>query len=391
MSSLTLPPKPVDAVGPTASSPPGGPAPSNRNRRRAGAVAVVAVVVVGSISTGMKVRASDPPASASSATATANRATTTEKVTRRDLIEQTTVDGTLAYGDSTPLSGPMGAVTGVVAEGTVVERGQSVGEVNGSAVSLFYGTVPLWRALPGSAIDGADIKMLEENLQALGYADGLFFTADGHWDDATRIAVQRWQKALGREQSGSVQPGDAVVHDGPARIAKVDAKVGQSTPGGSGLVEVTSTSRTVQAKVKASQQSLVHVGDAVDIELPDSSTVKGHITHVGTVATTASDDSKNGGGGTDPTVTVDIAIEDQSTLGTLDQTPVSVKLDASAAKDVLAVPVDALLALREGGYAVQVSQGADSSLVAVRLGAFADGWVQVDGALEAGDLVVVPK
>lgn len=389
MSALTLGSEPVEAVSAEPSTPPVKP-PPRKTRLRAGTAAVVVVALAGGVGVGMKVRASDPAAATTDAAVEA-RATTTAKVTRRDLIEQTTVDGTLAYGDSAPLTGPMGAVTGVVAEGTVVERGQSVGEVNGSAVPLFYGAVPLWRPLSGGAADGADIKVLEENLQALGYADGLYFTVDGHWDDATRIAVQRWQKALGRERSGAVQPGDAVVHDGPARIAKVDAKVGQSTPGGSGLVEVTATTRTVQAKLKASQQSLVHEGDGVDVELPDGSTAKGHITHVGTVATAPSDDAKNGGGGGDPTVLVDIEIDDPSTLGLLDEAPVSVKLTASAAKDVLAVPVDALLALREGGYAVQVSRGTNSSLVSVHLGAFADGWVQVDGDLAAGDVVVVPK
>jgi hypothetical protein len=373
----SAPPRDVELAGaPSGVTPPH----PRRTRWRAG-VAVVVVLVVGGA--GWLVLWSRSPAPVAPATNTTK--TPTAKVTRRDLIEKATVDGTLGYGDSTALFGPGGTVTGVVATGTVVERGQAVAEIDGTAVPLLYGTVPLWRVLSGAATDGTDIKMLEENLQALGYADGLSLTVDEHWTDATLVAVRRWQKALGREQNGAVHPGDAVVHDGPARIAKVGAALGQSAPGGAGIVEVTGTQRTVQAKVKASQQSLVHEGDAADVELPDRKTTTGHITKVGTVAAA---DAK--GGSTDATVTIDITIDDLSVAGSLDQAPVSVKITASAAKGVLAVPVGALLALREGGYAVQVSRGGTTSLVSVTTGAFADSWVQVEGELREGDVVVVP-
>ena len=55
------------------------------------------------------------------------------------------------------------------------------------------------------------------------------------------------------------------------------------------------------------------------------------------------------------------------------------------------MPVEALLALAEGGYAVEVDDGgAATHLVGVELGVFADGWVEVTGDVEAGDQVVVP-
>jgi hypothetical protein len=59
---------------------------------------------------------------------------------------------------------------------------------------------------------------------------------------------------------------------------------------------------------------------------------------------------------------------------------------------VLTVPVDALLALREGGYAVELADaGGDTHLSGVELGLFADGRVQVEGDVEEGDQVVVPR
>jgi hypothetical protein len=62
-------------------------------------------------------------------------------------------------------------------------------------------------------------------------------------------------------------------------------------------------------------------------------------------------------------------------------------------KGVLAVPVTALLALREGGYALEtVDAAGQHHLVAVRLGVFSDGMVEVAGAgLRAGTKVVTAQ
>jgi len=57
------------------------------------------------------------------------------------------------------------------------------------------------------------------------------------------------------------------------------------------------------------------------------------------------------------------------------------------------VPAEALLALAEGGYAVEVPDSSTLSgtrLEKVKIGEFADGWVQVTGDVKAGDQVVVP-
>jgi hypothetical protein len=237
--------------------------------------------------------------------------------------------------------------------------------------------------------------MVEQNLEAMGYGNDLVFTIDGHWDEATRIAVQRWQKALGADQTGTVRPGDVVVHDGPARISKLSVGVGQPAGPQAAILQVTGTDRSVQAKVKASQQGLVHVGDTVGVTLPDGTAVGGHITKVGNVATTDSSNDANGNGNdngaSSATLTVDIALDEGAQLGTLDQAPVSVKLTTSAARGVLAVPINALLALREGGYAVEVVRSGGKVLVGVQPGSFANGWVQVDGQLHEGDTVVVPR
>jgi hypothetical protein len=71
-----------------------------------------------------------------------------------------------------------------------------------------------------------------------------------------------------------------------------------------------------------------------------------------------------------------------------------VQISNAAVKYALIVPVDALLAFSRGGYAVEtVNARGVHRLVAVTLGTFddADGTVQVTGALQAGQQIVVPN
>jgi hypothetical protein len=71
--------------------------------------------------------------------------------------------------------------------------------------------------------------------------------------------------------------------------------------------------------------------------------------------------------------------------------PVTLSLVRQERPDVLAVPVNALLALLVGGYAVErVTDDGLTELVAVDAGLFADGWVEVSGELAEGDEVIVP-
>jgi multidrug efflux pump subunit AcrA (membrane-fusion protein) len=80
----------------------------------------------------------------------------------------------------------------------------------------------------------------------------------------------------------------------------------------------------------------------------------------------------------------------EATVG-LDEAPVDVDIVSDSASDALAVPVTALLALSEGGYAVEVVDGGSTRLVAVETGLFADGFVEITSTgLSAGDIVVVP-
>jgi hypothetical protein len=91
-------------------------------------------------------------------------------------------------------------------------------------------------------------------------------------------------------------------------------------------------------------------------------------------------------------VTVTITLDSTPKLATLDQAPVNVNITTQRARDVLAVPVNALLALQGGGFGVDVVSGNTSRLVAVSTGLYSNTLVQVSGSgITAGTRVEVPS
>jgi hypothetical protein len=103
-------------------------------------------------------------------------------------------------------------------------------------------------------------------------------------------------------------------------------------------------------------------------------------------------ESSGSGTASAPTVTVSITLDSTPPGATFDQAPVNVDIVTQTAGDVLAVPVNALLALAGGGYGVDVVTGKTSHLVGVTTGLYSDTLVQVSGSgITAGTLVEVPS
>ena len=318
-------------------------------------------------------------------------ATATAAVARRDLRATEEVAGTLGYGDASKVaSGRQGTITALPAEGAVVTRGQTLYRVDDQPVPLLYGRLPAWRPLSVGVEDGPDVRRLERNLVALGDDPDRAVTVDDHFTWATRAAVRRWQEAAGLEETGTFQPGDAAWQPGPVRVGTLRAAVGDPTRPGSPVLEVTSTTRQVAIDLDASRQPYVRAGDPVDLELPGGRTTTGRVRSVGKVATTPPPAS-DGGDDSTPTVELVVSLDDPRATGRLDQAPVNASITTEVRRGVPAVPVNALLALAEGGYAVEVERDGHRELVGVQTGLFAGGQVEVTGAgLRAGDRVVVP-
>jgi peptidoglycan hydrolase-like protein with peptidoglycan-binding domain len=230
---------------------------------------------------------------------------------------------------------------------------------------------------------GEDVAELNANLDALGYAHGLSGDA---FSAATGAAVGRLQAAHGEPQTGVLLLGAVVFEPGPIRVTSVlpTVAVGSGVLAGP-VLSASWVTRQVSIQLDAGLEGQVKVGDPVTITLPDNETTPGRISYVSSVASTGQNGS---------TIAVDAVPTDPTATGELDQAPVNVSITTASASNVLVVPVDALLALSSGGYAVE-EIGADGrhSLVAVTTGLFddADGVVQVSGSgLAVGQRVVVP-
>ena len=352
-------------------------------------VVAVAVVGLGVVGIGAAVLVTGGSGGAATA-ATNDAAPATATVTRRDLVLADDVDGTLGYADARTLAASApGTVTRVPAEGIVVTRGRALYDVDAQGVRLLYGSMPLWRRLGRGVSDGADVEQLERNLVELGHDPG-GMTVDEEFDADTRAAVKEWQDALGVPETGAVEPGDAVFLPGPRRIGQVTAAVGAQVQPGMDVMTTTATAPVVHVDLDARRRELVTVGGKVTVELPSGRTVPGTIDAVGNVA----ESSTGAQGEPGPaTVSVVVRLAEPAKRDGLDGAPVVVSLERERANSVLAVPVEALLALRGGGVAVElVGTDGERTLTAVETGSFADGYVEIEGKeLREGARVVVAE
>jgi hypothetical protein len=277
----------------------------------------------------------------------------------------------------------------------VVRRGQPLYAINASPTLLLYGATPAWRGFAPGMSAGRDVAELNANLRALGYAAA----AGGDFTSVTEQAIEALQRAHGLTATGTLRLGSVAFEPAAVRVTSVTPTLGQAVQPGP-IMALSSTKHDVSIQLDASQQSQVKVGDRVLVTLPDNSTTPGVVSSVGKVATTPSSNQGNnagGGGGSGsstPTVEVDARLLNPAVAGTLDQAPVSVLITTASVTNALVVPVDALVALASGGYALeQVTANGMHQLLPVTPGLFDDqaGLVQVTGSgLAAGQRVVVP-
>ncbi|MCE9622773.1 MAG: peptidoglycan-binding protein [Actinomycetia bacterium] len=309
----------------------------------------------------------------------ANSELSTVVVEQRDLVNTESFTGTVGHGDQRKLGlSANGTITQLPTVGDVIEFGAPLAEVDGKPVLLLEGDRPQWRPLAAGA-KGADVAQLEAALVALGYADANEVTVDETWTASTTAAVKRMQRSTGMTEDGRLAIGEIVFWPDEVRIANVaDALGAAATTAG---LEVTGLEQSVRVLVGSSKLSLIQVGDQVVVELPTGETVAGTVQRIES-ARVAED-----GAVTFPIIISTAALEVEDGIS------VKVKVNDVLVAAATAVPADALLALAEGGYAVEVPDSSSANgtrLVAVEIGEFADGWVAVTGAIEPGDTVVVP-
>jgi hypothetical protein len=305
---------------------------------------------------------------------------TTVEVVRRDLARVEELDGVVGHGQAIALVlAAEGTLTAVPAAGDVIRPGDVVAEVDGRPIVAVQGAFPLWRTLGPGVEDGKDVLQVEYLLATLGYAQEHDVTVDEDWTSATTDAVEAFQEEHGQDDDGEIDVGELVFIDGPVLVTEVSGVPGQAA--GEAGISVTAPEQSVQVDLDTADADLLAVDDEVDVELPTGETTTAAVTTIGTAQTDESTGTS--------TLPVTLTLADAPSLA--DGTPVDVHVEIAAATGVLAVPVEAVLALAEGGYAVEVLATGTTRLVAVELGVFADGMVEITGDLDAGVAVVVPE
>ena len=311
--------------------------------------------------------------------------TSTAAVERRSLSSQTQVAATLGFASSYSVAGQgSGTITWLPAAGRVIRQGGVLYRTgNASPVFLLYGRVPAWVLSLG--VHGADVRQLNTDLVRLGYVTSAELGPRAGWKYFTAVTaagLEGLQARLGLTVTGSLPLGQAVFLPAAIRVTKADVSLGSAASGT--VLSATSARRVVTIALNADQQTEVKAGDEVSITLPDGSITPGRVSSVGKVAS---------GSGSSATVTVQVALRHPKAAKGLDQAPVTVAITTGSVRDVLVVPVNALLARAGGGYAVEVTGPGGHHLVPVTPGVFDDaaGLVQVTGTrLAAGQRVVVP-
>jgi hypothetical protein len=371
-------------------------------------------------------------------------AVTTATVTRTDLSRTESLSANVGYGAARPLAGRReGTVTWLPQPGASIKRGEQLYRVDDRPVPLFYGDIPLFRPLVDRNTVGRDVRVVADNLTTLGYAIGhqprvgervtvtrpttpatgpdapkatkppadpaggqtapqsapasqpgertapasqpggpvTVREGDGTLTAPLMEALKKWQRDVGLPATGTIDVGDVVVLPDAVRVDSVAARTGN--PANADLLSVTGTEKVVTASAEAGEAAALAPGAEVRVVLPDNRRVPAKVAAVGTELRPA---EGRGAQNERPKLTVTVRLDDPATIGRIDAAAVTVEIVGETHKDVLAVPVGALVALSEGGYAVQL---ADGRLVGVTVGMFAKGKVEISGAGVAEGAVVV--
>ncbi len=358
----------------------GGSPEPGRRRRWWIPTLILLLVVLGGVALWLWTKSGSTPATEAAATTELSFA----EVVATDLVETSEYEGTMGRLEGDPVSTRLaGTVTALPEEGTNLEQGDVIAWIDNQPVILLYGALPVWRVMADDT-EGPDVLQLETALTELGFNESnSAMTVDETFSAATESVVEDWQAEVGAEDDGVVELGEVIFVQGPVRVDALQVKVGDQIAAGSVIFTTSADDIEITFDLPTSEQDNVAVGDVVEITLPDLSTTSGVVTEIASVATRPDD-------GSEAFFEATAVLDDPSVAEGIDEAPVTVAVITDRADDVMAVPVDALLALAEGGYAVEVEDGSTTRLVGVEPGFYADGLVEIVGDVSPGDRVVVP-
>jgi peptidoglycan hydrolase-like protein with peptidoglycan-binding domain len=377
----------VTAVEDAHTAPPvtGAELPADEPRRRRGRLvwAALATVLI-AVGAGAWLWTGNPSTEAAPADAGPVATATVERGT---ISATQTWEGTLEYGlPVTVKSSADGTITRLVDQGATVERGDELYRVNERPVTLLFGVVPMYRDLaPGAS--GVDVRQLETNLAKLGY-DG--FIVDSAYTASTADAVRAWQADSGAERTGTVARRNVVFLPAGGRVDALNVGVGDVVRPGAPVLDITGTDQVVNLEADFDDRDRFDLDTKVTVVLPGGDEIRGTVSAMRVVKVASGEsDEGSGGGTTDSQSIVQVEIAMAKAPDDLVGTPVEAIVAIDERADVLLVPVNALLALAEGGYGLEVMRDdGTTKIVRVDTGLFADGKVEVRGAGIAEGTVV---
>ena len=245
----------------------------------------------------------------------------------------------------------------------------------------------------GSVVDAAEALAIENAQKA--YDDALKSYNEGvDQESELAKAKEELEELKLSAKSETFSPTNAYASDSPIIIGSYINDTGSAVSLNSQLYNISSIGIEVVFQVDASDQETVSVGDSVEIELPTDERVPTQITFIDQVVTQTQ---------AGEFIEVTLEVLNPEEIEAYDQAPVKVFVTTEISENVLYVPVNALLALAEGGYALEVysegtevgtfegESGVDTSYVAVEIGVFTAGFVEVEGNISEGQIVVVPR
>ncbi len=204
----------------------------------------------------------------------------------------------------------------------------------------------------------------------------------------TAAAVTAWQEDVGLEASGEVELGRVAFLRGPQRVTEQKATLGGALGGGEAegkgesepssvpVLRTSSTRRIVSVELDPDQQSVAERGQRVEVLLPGGEEAHGKVTRI---AATEGTSEEAPGAEAEPGVEVTVSIVGKTKAPALDGATVSVLFTQSVRRDVLSVPLTALLAVGNDRFAVVAIDNAGRRRIVVTPGLAADGYVEVEG------------
>ena len=274
---------------------------------------------------------------------------------------------------------------------------------------LMYGDVSAWREFREGMTHGKDIKQLEENLFALGYADFEISQIDEVFDISTTNSIKKMQADLELIETGSISIGDVVFLPGTSIVQSSSSfpSLGANVQPNVSLLSLRTTEKIettiepigqegnitttveslqrVKTSIEVADKELIRVGSKVKVELPDESIVSATISEIGSIAVWPQGNQIG-----NPFLQIAASIDGNIVFHEWTGAIVTVSITETLVEDVLAVPIPSLVVLLGGGYALEVLEGDSIKLVPVETGVYDDGWVEVKGeGLTEGAKVIV--